>query len=110
MRRLLFGFFGVCVVGFVLIAATTEEKCEHHKGKFCELKKDAKIEVSNIEDGVIIKITSDKPKLVKQIQERAAKWGSECKHDSDECKHKKHKHKEGSTECEKKCGTVECHH
>jgi hypothetical protein len=31
--------------------------------------KDAKYEVTNIPDGVTIKITSDKPEVVKQIQE-----------------------------------------
>jgi hypothetical protein len=35
--------------------------------------KDAKYEVTNTPDGVIIKITSDKPDVVKQIQEKTAK-------------------------------------
>ena len=35
--------------------------------------KDAKYEVTNTPDGVIIKITSDKPDVVKQIQETTAR-------------------------------------
>lgn len=53
------------------------------------MTKDVKREVEKIEDGVIIKITSDNPEAVNRIQERAAE-------DKDmACKQGKRKHRRG---------------
>jgi hypothetical protein len=65
-------FFISGIVGSV-IGAETEKKegpgCCQHMG----VMKDAKYEITNTPDGVIIKISSDKPEVVKQIQESVAK-------------------------------------
>jgi Cu+-exporting ATPase len=46
------------------------QKHEHGKEGSCEeMMKDVKFEVTNLPNGVQIKITSDKPEVVKQIQE-----------------------------------------
>jgi Cu+-exporting ATPase len=46
------------------------QKHEHGKEASCEeMMKDVKFEVTNLPNGVQIKITSDKPEVVKQIQE-----------------------------------------
>jgi hypothetical protein len=56
------------------IMGVEPEKKEHHGCIFhMESMKDAKYEVTNTPDGVIIKITSDKPEVVKQIQECVTK-------------------------------------
>jgi len=103
MRKLLTGLLVVCVAGFVLIAATADEKCKHHESKCCEWMKDAKVEISNIENGVIVKITSNKPDVIKLIQEHAAKFVTECTHNTGKCDHK-----EGSPECKKACEIKKC--
>jgi hypothetical protein len=54
--------------------AEKAEKKEHGACLFhMESMKDVKYEVTNTADGVTIKITSDKPELVKQIQESVLK-------------------------------------
>jgi hypothetical protein len=64
---------------FVLGVVNTVNSAEpENKGKpscmfHMDGMKDAKYEVTNTPDGVIIKITSDKPDVVKQIQEKTAK-------------------------------------
>lgn len=65
--------------------ATYAAQCQGHH----EMLKDVKKEVEKIENGVIIKITSDNPEAVKRIQERAAE-------DKDmACKQGKRKHRRG---------------
>jgi hypothetical protein len=57
----------------VVISADAEKRekpsCLFHNDAI----KDAKYEVTNIADGATIKITSDKPEVVKQIQELVSK-------------------------------------
>jgi hypothetical protein len=57
--------------------ADKAEKAEKKEGHSCvfhmESMKDAKYEVTNTPDGVTIRITSDKPEVVKQIQECISK-------------------------------------
>jgi len=105
MRKPLIGFLMACIAGFVLLAATAGEKCKHSESKCCEWMKDAKVDISNIKNGVIIKITSDKPDVVKLIQEHAPKCVTECKHNTGKCDHK-----EGSAECKKAHESEKCKH
>lgn len=88
MRTLIrFSVLAFLVLGVVntIHGADTEKKkkptCIFHMDGM----KDAKYEVTNIPDGVTIKITSDKPEVVKQIQEAMAK----CReaHESGDHKH-----------------------
>jgi TusA-related sulfurtransferase len=68
--------------------ATYAVQCQgNHDGM-----KDVKKEIEKIEDGVIIKITSDNPETVRRIQERAGKHM-----DEGPCKHEVHRqqHEEG---------------
>ena len=57
--------------------------------------KEAKIEVTNTDNGIIVKVTSDNPKVVKQIQERWAKC-TECHATGTPC----HGHNKSSAKCE----------
>ena len=98
--KLIKSFFIVSIV-IVVFAGTTAAK----KKKSCKWMKDEKVEVSNIENGIIIKITSDNPELVKKIQACDHKWknwdkSAKCKYkkDSDKCRKCKKKDKN-----EKKC-------
>lgn len=59
--------------------------------------KDAKYEVTNIPDGVTLKITSDKPEVVKKIQESMA----QCRVAHESGDHKK---------CPMKKAADTCHH
>lgn len=107
MRKPLIGLLVACVAGFVLMAPSAVDKCcEHHESKCCEWIKDAKFDVSNIENGIMIKVTSDKPDVVKLIQECAGKCLLECKDDDDagHCVLIKTGSDEGKKSCEiKKC-------
>lgn len=67
------------------IAAYASESEEHH-----EMMKNVKKEVEKIENGVIVKITSDNPEAVRRIQERAA--GHK---DMRPCRDGGHKHSHG---------------
>jgi hypothetical protein len=66
-------------------APKVEQKEEHGCLFHMESMKDVKYEVTNTADGVTIKITTDKPELVKQIQESVAKCRASC------CKPGEHK-------------------
>jgi len=101
MRKPLIGLLVACVAGFVLIAANTDKKTVHHECKCSEWIKNAEYDVSNIENGIMIKITSDKPDVVKLIQEYASKCIIECKLGTGTCEHK-----EGSAEY--KGETIKC--
>jgi len=88
----------VLSVAGMVIAAGAEKKdkpsCFFHMDSI----KDAKCEVIKTEDGITIKITSDKPEVVKQIQESVSKCGEA---------HKSGNHK---TMCPMKNGTkASCH-
>ena len=98
--KLIKSLFIVSLVIVVFVGTTAAKK-----NKSCKWMKDAKVEVSNIENGVIIKITSDNPELVKKIQACDHKWknwdkSAKCKYkkDSDKCRKCKKKDKN-----EKKC-------
>jgi len=103
MRKPLIGLLVACVAGFVLLASTAGEKCQHSESKCCEWMKDAKVDISNIENGIMIKITSDKPEVVKSIQECADKYLIECKDNVSQC----FLIKTGSVECKIKAGETE---
>ena len=108
MRKPLIGLLVACFVGFVLMAPSAVDKCcEHDEGKCCEWLKEAKIGISNIENGVMIKITSDEPEVVKSIQECADKCIIGCKHDDDGDGHC-FLIKTGSTEINKSCEVKKC--
>lgn len=103
--KLIKSLFIVCIVIVVFVGATAAKK---DKNKCCKWMKDAKVEVSNIENGIIVKITSDNPELVKKIQECDHRWknwdkSAKCKYkkDPDKCKKRKKKHNE------KKCSYKE---
>ena len=72
MRKFL--IIGVCIAGFAILAATQGKKCEYPKWM-----KEAKIEVASIDSGVIIKIISDKPEIVKESQDFARKLAEDWK-------------------------------
>lgn len=68
-------------VAFVFtLHAGEEKKCkltkeQSHSGKgYWKVMKDAKVEIANTDNGVIVKITSDNPETVKLIQECWAKY------------------------------------
>ena len=76
MRKVVsFALLSVLVLGIIsiLVYAGTEKKekpsCFFHLDSI----KDAKYEVTSIANGVTITITSDKPEVVKQIQEAISK-------------------------------------
>ncbi len=58
-----------------MVYAGSEEKCgadkklSRSRERYCKLMKDAKTEVTNTDNGVIVKVTSDDPEVVKLIQE-----------------------------------------
>lgn len=84
IRFVVLAFF---VLGFTgtIVGAETETKKEPHCIFHMDAMKNAKYEVTNTPDGVIMKITSDKPEVAKQIQEIVAK----CReaHESGDHKH-----------------------
>ena len=55
----------LCVVGIlsVVLISCTSQECQLHAGI-----QDAKFEVNNIENGVAIKVTSDNPERIAEIQ------------------------------------------
>jgi YHS domain-containing protein len=62
-------------------------QCEHGEGGCCAIMKDVKREVTNLPDGIQVKITSDKPEVVKKLQEMH-KEGKGCcakKHSGKDC-------------------------
>ena len=96
--------------GISLADFTGEEKKYDDKkkglnccGHFCKLMKEAKLEVTNIDNGVVVKVTSDNPKAVKQIQER---WANCKEHHSTgtPC----HGHKAGSAKYKGKHKSGKC--
>jgi len=71
----------LAVLTIVFLTVLTAYPCGNnsHNGKeaFCpKAMKDVKIEATNIANGVTVKITSDNPEVVKQIQEHKAN----CQH------------------------------
>lgn len=83
MRNLL---IVACIFGLAILPATAGEKCcPKEKGKQqkkveCPIKKlgkDVKVEVTYIENGAIVKVISDKPEVVKKIQEWTRGFGHE---------------------------------
>ncbi len=85
----------------LMVYACPEKKCGSDKKlspareRYCELMKGAKAEVTNSDNGVIVKVTSDDPEVVKLIQECWAKKqkglcatskSSTSKGDSPKCK------------------------
>ena len=88
MRTLIrFAVLAFFILGFVntISGAETEQKKKPKCIFHMDAMKDAKYEVTNTPDGVIMKITSDKPEVAKQIQEIVAK----CReaHESGDHKH-----------------------
>ena len=89
------------VASVLMVYAGSEKKCGSGKKlsdsreRYCELMKDAKTEVTNTDNGVMVKVTSDDPEVVKLIQECWAKKqkglcatpkGSTSKEDAPKCK------------------------
>ena len=98
MRRVIrYAVLTFCAFGFVYTAlsADTEEKgkssCFFHMNSM----KDTKYEVTNISDGVTIKITSNKPDIVKKIQESMAQC--QAAHKSGDHKHMCPMHKDSDS-------------
>jgi YHS domain-containing protein/TusA-related sulfurtransferase len=86
----------ICIGGVIFLSATPGKKCKHHKIKCCKWLQETKIEVTNIENGVILKITSDKPEMVKKIQERIKGWERRWK--EGKCMHEKFTEEEKKAE------------
>ena len=84
IRIAVLAYFILGVVSTVM-GAEAEKKGKPHCIFHMDGMKDAKYEVINTPDGVTMKITSDKPEVVKQIQETMAK----CReaHESGDHKH-----------------------
>lgn len=87
--------FAVLLGALALVAYATSGKYHSKKesalcSRYYEAMKDVKIEVTNTTEGIIVKVTSNKPEVVKLIQEYWAKKTVNpcCKHieGSDECK------------------------
>ncbi|MCD5383867.1 hypothetical protein LR066_03810 [candidate division WOR-3 bacterium] len=84
-----------CVVGVVFLTATHNEECrcqDRHR-RHPEWIKDVEVDISDVENGVLIKITSNNPDVVKLIQEYAARYeekfkDAECTYDCDEGKYR----------------------
>ena len=87
----------LCVLGFVYTAISENTEKNGKPACFFHMNsmKDAKYEVTNIPDGVTIRITSDKPDIVKKIQESMA----QCRaaHKSDDHKHMCPMHKDSDS-------------
>ncbi len=52
---------------------SSDKKLSYSRERYCKPIKDAKTEVTNTDNGVIVKVTSNDPKVVKLIQECWAK-------------------------------------
>lgn len=87
----------LCVFGIVhtVTSADTEKKAEPSCFFHMDSMKDATYEVNNIHDGVTIKITSNKPDVVKEIQKSMAQC--EAAHKSDDHKHMCPMHKDSDS-------------
>lgn len=84
MRRHILSLLAVLSLLILPWMGYASESEEHH-----EMMKNVKKEVEKIENGVIVKITSDDPETVRHIQERSAE-------DKDmACKQGKRKHRHG---------------
>ncbi len=62
----------VLFIGFSAYACGNNGKCEG-KNCCCPEIKGATVDVTNIDNGVMVQITSDNPKTIKKIQEKTAK-------------------------------------
>ncbi|MFC1849863.1 hypothetical protein ACFL27_06605 [candidate division CSSED10-310 bacterium] len=93
MKKLLILTIAVLVAHFFVAGAVACEKGKHQKhDDCCKFMKDANVEVTNVDNGIVIKITSDKPDMVKMIQEHGAKckkgFGHQHAHQAGhKCKH-----------------------
>ncbi len=101
MRKVIFRSV-LMLCGFVMVytAAATSAEVEKKGKPSCifhmDSMKDAKYEVTNIPEGVTIRITSDNPETVEKIQESMAQC--QAAHKSGEHKHMCPMHKnEGSS-------------
>lgn len=65
--------FAVLFGTFALVAYATGGKGHHEEGSYNEAMKDVKVEVTDTAEGVIVKVSSNKPEVVKLIQEHWAK-------------------------------------
>jgi len=68
-------------IWFSAYACGNNGKCEGKNCKCLEIK-GAKVEATNIGNGVMVQITSDDPKTVKKIQDKTAKCKCEGKQDA----------------------------
>ena len=87
----------LCAFGFVhtAISADTEKKGKTSCFFHMDSMKEAKYEVTDIPDGVTIKITSNKPDIVKKIQESMAQC--QAAHKSGDHKHMCPMHKDSDS-------------
>lgn len=74
MRRLILktGLLVTCTFAFVLLVSISGNACKALEGIDIEYMKDLEIEIKNIENGVTVKITSNKQYLAKIIQQNIA--------------------------------------
>jgi TusA-related sulfurtransferase len=80
-KKVLLSLMVVLAVGFFIGLTTYACGNNGHNGKDCPMgMKDAKFEVNKIDNGITITITSDKPEVVKQIQEHQANCKKDCQH------------------------------
>jgi len=77
-------------------ALNYEEKRSKCSGKCCEWMKAAKTEIEYIENGVVYRVTSDNPEIVKQIHQHSSEFGKGCSKDKSDasdvhsnCPHRK---------------------
>ncbi len=77
-------------------AINYEKKRGKCSGKCCEWMKDAKTEIEHIENGVVYRVTSDNPEIVKRIHQHSSEFGKGCSKDKSNpggghsnCPHKK---------------------
>lgn len=97
----------VLIGTLALVAYATGNKGHSEKGhmlwsKYLQVAKDAEIEVTNIEDGVIITITSDNPDVIETVQQHWAKFREDLKSANPGL------HEEGSLECDEAHESGEC--
>ena len=81
MRKFLIVPMIACVVGVVFLTATYNEECRRD-ARHPEWIKDVEVEISDIENGVLIKITSDNLDAVELIQEYAARYVEKFRDDA----------------------------
>jgi hypothetical protein len=98
MRRVIrYAVLTLCVLGIVYTVKSAEAEKKGKPSCFFHMDsmKDAKFEVTNTPDGVTIKITSDKPEVVKKIQESMAQC--QAAHKSGDHKHRCPMHKDSES-------------